>query len=85
MDISLHTHYLKEYAKKEQWQNSTLELCQSVIRAILSTSATEKTWQALLELFAAWPNAADINQWVVELEPQINHWPWRMRQSTLVQ
>lgn len=85
MDISLYTYYLKDYAEKKQWQNATLELCQNVIGTIFSTPPTEKSWLTLLELFAAWPNATDINQWVIELEPKIGHWPWKMRESILGQ
>lgn len=85
MDISLQTYYLKEYATKEQWQHSSLELCQRVIQTIFSTPPTENSWKALLELFAAWSNTRDIHQWVDDLEPQINHWSWKMRQSLLGQ
>ncbi len=85
MDIYLQTHLLREYATKEQWRNGSLELCQRVINAILSAPPTEKSWKTLLELFSAWPNTRDIHQWVDELEPQINHWSWQMRQSLLGQ
>ncbi len=85
MDMSLQTYYLTDYATKEQWQNSSIELCQRVIQTIFSTPPTENSWKALLELFAAWSNIRDIHQWVDDLEPQINHWHWKMRQSLLGQ
>lgn len=85
MDFNPYIYHLSNYASRDQWQNVTAELCREVISKILDNAPTKESWLALQELFGAWPQADDVTQWVTDLEPQIEHWPWNMRHSILGQ
>jgi hypothetical protein len=85
MNIYPYTHHLQEFASPEQLQSMSVELCRSMISKILGAAPTKESWSALLELVAAWPDAGEVGAWVQMLEPERNHWPWRMREIYLGQ
>ena len=84
-NIAAHIHHLKTYTPNLNWRAATSEICSRAIKELLRLPPTTETWEALLELFAAWPHIDDVHNWVNELEPQIHHWPWRLRKSILGQ
>ena len=85
MNFNPYIYHLGQYAARDQWQNTTRELCLEVMAKILDTTPTKESWLALQELLGAWPETDDVMQWVADLEPGIRHWPWRMRHSILGQ
>lgn len=77
--------HLREYAAPAEWRHATRELCDSVLARILERPPTEESWLALQELMGAWPDPAAVEEWVDRVEPRVDRWPWRSRQSILGQ
>lgn len=84
-NIAAHIYHLKAYCKGVEWHSVTTEAALDAATQLLALPATENSWNALMELFAAWPDIDDIKNWVKQIEPQINHWPWKLRKSILGQ
>ena len=83
MNLFVSTNLLRAYAEKGEWENATARLCHGVLKQIITAGPTPQHWQTLLELFAIWPQANDVQAWVKEIEPQVTEWPWQLRKCVL--
>lgn len=84
-NIAAQAHHLKNFSDSNNLQAITSEQSFDIIKNILKATPTSISWNALLELFAAWPDTTDIKSWVSYLEERRDHWPWHLRQSILGQ
>lgn len=85
MDLYSTTHFLRDFISPERLRSASADEAWHMVEELCQKPASEETWNALLELMGAWPAAADVERWVEALEPKIDHWAWRLRESTLGQ
>lgn len=84
-NIAAQIHYLKTCCTDIDWRRVDSDSALNAINQLLARSPSENSWEALMELFAAWSDITNIREWVQLLEPRIDHWPWNMRNSVLGQ
>jgi hypothetical protein len=79
MKIFPASHYLREFASKEELQSWSTSQRNKILMRIVKSTPSESAWGAFTELLSFWPAESTLHEVIASAEAPMRQWPWRTR------